>query len=270
LSGAIALLASATSSFAAAPTGSQTGSAQQYSPWQSDRDSYFVSSTTDMGIIYARPRLMLGYGAPYWKFVALDAHWIVTNSFTSPYVGWRASLPFLDAMVGARTVYPWDRRLLEPSDSHGSNLSVGPGDRHSRYNAVDFELAGFAPLLHGILHLQVHSVIVDAPRDVHLFEEVLRAVMQPPYALGTRAGYLYGVGESQALKVGVVVEYVVLPHRPGNVTRCGPVAAYQLNKHWEAFFAFSGVVDSPDRLGIWHGPYAYLGLTHRWAQRLKP
>ena len=245
----------------------QSTTPTRYSPWQSTRNTPFVSTTTDVGIIYARPRLMLGYGSPHWKFVALDAHWIVTNSFTAPYVGWRASLPFLDAMFGARTVVPWDRRILEPRESHGSDLSIHGGDERSTYDAVDFELAVYVPLLHGIAHLQGHPVIVDAPRDAHLFEEVLRAVMRPPYALGMRAGYFYGVGETQDFKTGWVAEYVVLPGRPDNVIRMGPMAYLQLDKHWEALAAFSAVVKSPDSLGIWHGTYAFLGMTHRWARR---
>ena len=256
------------------PAGAQppakSGKAEtKYSPWQSDEDTLFVSTVTDVGVIYVRPRVMLGYGSPHWKFVALDAHWIVTNSFTAPYVGWRASLPFLDAMLGVRTVFPWDRRILPQRDSHdGDDLDIGHTGERSTYNAADFELAAFAPALHGIFYLQAHPVVVDASRSLHIYEEVLRVVMRPPYALGTRVGYFYGVGESQAFKTGMVTEYVIVPGRPRNVTRLGPMASMQFDAHWEALFAFSFVVDSPDSLGIWHGTYAFLGLTHRWASRL--
>jgi hypothetical protein len=240
----------------------------QYSPWQSKRSTYFVSTINDAGIVYVRPRVMLGYGAPHWQYVALDAHWIVTNSFTAPYVGWRASLPFLDAMFGARTVFPWDRRVLPVKDHYtGGAIGLHQGAKRSTYQAVDLELALFVPMLHGVAYLDFHPVWVNASRDSRIYEEVLRSVIAPPFAIGNRGGFLYGVGSSQALKVGVVAEYVILPNRPGNVTRGGPIGIYTFDQHWEAMGFFSAVLDGPDSLGIWHGPYAGLGLTHRWAKR---
>jgi hypothetical protein len=254
---------------AATPPGEETTNPlPQYSPWQSKRSTYFVSTITDLGIIYERPRVLLGYGAPHWQYVALDAHWIATNSFTAPYVGWRASLPFLDAMLGARQVFPYDRRVLPVQAGYrGSDLGLRPGARRSSYRAVDFELALFAPVLHGVAYLDFHPVWVDLPRGVRIYEEVLRSVIAPPFAIGTRGGYLYGVGKSQALKLGVVAEYVILPDRPRNVTRGGPIGVVTLSQHWEAMAFFSAVLDGPDSLGIWHGPYACAGFTHRWAQR---
>jgi hypothetical protein len=240
----------------------------QYSPWQSDRSTYFVSTVTDAGVIFARPRVMLGYGAPHWQYVALDAHWVVTNSFTAPYVGWRASLPFLDAMLGARAVYPYNRRMLPQRDHYrGDDLGLYPGAKRSTYRAVDFEVALFAPVLHGVAYFNVHPVWVDLPRDARIYEEVLRAVIAPPLAVGTRGGYLFGIDARQTLRLGVVAEYVVLPRRPGNVTRGGPIGVLSLGKHWEAIAFFSAVLDSPDSLGIWHGTYACAGFTHRFAQR---
>jgi len=241
----------------------------QHSPWQSNRATYFVQGLTDLGVIYTRPRVMLGYGAPHWQYVALDAFWVVTNSFTAPYVGWRASLPFLDAMLGVRTVYPYNRELLAPRRSHtGPELGLDPGGERSTYSAIDFELAAYAPLLHGVLFLDVHPVCVDAPREQHLYEEMLRAVMRPPFAVGLRGGYMYGIGPAENPKVGVVAEYVLLPGRPGNVTRAGPIGLLRLSRSLELMAAFSAVADSPDSLGIWHGPYAFIGFTHRWAERL--
>jgi len=268
-SAAVAAATSAPTSAGATPPSSARQQTPTYSPWQSDRSTAFVSTVTDAGVVYVRPRVMLGYGAPHWKFVALDAHWIVTNSFTAPYLGWRASLPFLDAMFGARTVYPFNRAILTPAASHtGPELGLDDDEERSTYQAVDLELAAYAPLAHGVAFLDLHPVLVNAPRDVHIYEEVLRAVMQPPMAVGTRGGYLYGFGPDQSLKAGFVLEYVVLPHRPRNVTRGGPVGSLSIDQHWEFLVAFSAVLDSPDSLGIWHGTYAFLGLTHRWAMRL--
>ncbi|MBX3185255.1 MAG: hypothetical protein KIT72_08380 [Polyangiaceae bacterium] len=241
---------------------------RQYSPWQTDHATPFVSLATDFGVVYARPRLTLGYGAPFWSYVGLDAHWIVTNSFTAPYIGWRASLPFLDVTMGVRRTLPFDRRLLPPRERHhADSLAVPPDGERAAYTAIDFEVAAVAPLGHGGAFLSVHPVYIDVPEEHHVFDEVLRAVMKPPFAMGFRGGYVLGLDENQDIQVGAGAEYVLLPGRPKGVTRAGPIVHLTFSKTLEGFFVFSAVVDSPDDLGIEHGTYAFLGLLHRWAQR---
>jgi len=238
------------------------------SAWESDEDTFFTTVATDMGFIYLRPRVTLGYGSPYWKFVGIDSYFLATNSFVSPYVGWRASFPFLDALMGVRQVYPFDRRLLPKQDTYtGDELAIGEGDTRSTYNAVDFELVLVAPLLHGAAFFTAHPVLVDAPRNMRVFEEVLRVVMEPPMALGLRGGYVYGIGDEQAVKAGVLIEHVVAPGRPKNTWRAGPVVLIGLSKYFDFLFAFSPVLSSPDELGILHGTYAYLGVLHRFSHR---
>ncbi len=239
----------------------------RYSPWQSSRATPFVSLASDAGFIYARPRLTVGYGAPFWNFVGVEAAVLTTNSFGQPSIGWRASLPFLDAILSAREVFPYNRRFMAPKDSHSSgDLRLDTGGRRSVYHAVDLEVALTAPVLHGGLFLQAHPLFVDAPRDLHLYEEEVRAIMVPPFALATRGGYVYGVG-SGSMKFGGMVEYVVLPGRPKNVTRLGPIALVTFSKYLDGFAAFSFVVSSPDSLDIQDGTYAFVGVLHRWAQR---
>ncbi|MEB2313090.1 MAG: hypothetical protein OZ928_14665 [Polyangiaceae bacterium] len=241
---------------------------KRYSAWQSDRATPFVSLATDLGIVYARPRLTIGYGAPFWNYVGLEVTAFTTNSFAQPSIGWRASLPFLDVILTGREVYPYRRRFPTPKEHYDwRDIHLDTGGRRSVYRAIDLEVGAVAPVLHGGVFLNARPVVVDAPPDSPLYEEVLRAVMVPPFALGLRGGYLYGIGESQDWKVGGMLEYVVLPGRPANVTRAGPVAIVTLAKSLDGFAAFSFVVSSPDSLGIEDGTYAFLGVLHRWAGR---
>ena len=264
----LALVGLVTPAFAAPPPSGEAPRPKLLSPWQSSKATLFASLATDLGIIYARPRLTLGYGAPFWHFVGLDTYVMTTNSFASAYVGWRASLPFLDALMGVRRVYPYDRRFMAPAGSHdGDDIDLGTGDERSVYNAVDFELVGLAPALHGAFFLSLHPVWIDAPTDRHVYEEVLRAVIVPPFALGLRGGYVFGLGESQDVKAGIMLEYVVTPGRSSNTVRAGPVALVTFSQYWEGLAAFSPVFAGPDQLGVVHGAYAFLGLLHRWAQR---
>ncbi len=252
---------------AAAPTKPET-SEPQYSPWQSKKATPFASVATDVGVVYARPRLTLGYGAPFWNFVGIDAYWLTTNSFSAPYVGWRASLPFLDTFFGVRRTIPFDRRFLPKQDKYSdTDLGLENGGERSAYTAVDFELDLAAPVAHGGAFLGFHPVLIDVPRDSYVYEEVLRVVMRPPFAMGLRGGYVYGFGESQDVQLGALAEYVFVPGRPRGVTRGGPLFHATLSKHLEGFAAFSFVLDSPDALGVVDGTYAFLGLLHRWARR---
>lgn len=252
---------------AAPPQRREPPAPTRYSPWQTDKASPFVSLATDAGFIYLRPRLTLGYGAPFWNYVGVQADVMSTNSFFQTTVGWRATLPFLDCTLSVRNVYPYNRRYL-PRQATYTAADLGldhAGAQRSSYKAVDLEVAAVAPLLHGGVFVQAHPLFVQVPGGKNLYEEYIRAVIKPPFALGTRAGYLYGFGKDQDLKVGVMGEYVVLPGRPGNIVRTGPVAIANLSKYFDAFAAFSFVVSSPDALGIEDGTYAFLGVLHRWA-----
>jgi hypothetical protein len=249
------------------------------SAWESDEDTFFATVASDIGFIYLRPRVTLGYGSPYWKFVGIDTYFLATNSFVSPYVGWRASFPFLDALMGVRYVHAFDRRILPRQEEYvadsclfrspecRNDLALEPGDTRSTYTAIDFELVLVAPLFHGGVFATAHPVWVDAPSHVRIYEEVLRVVMDPPFALGLRAGYVYGFGESQDVKAGFLIEHIIMPGRPANVVRAGPALLIGLSKHFDFLFAFSPVLTSPDSLGIFHGTYAYLGFLHRFSHR---
>lgn len=241
----------------------------RYSPWQSKRHTWFAASASDVGVIYARPHLTLGWGAPFWQFVGIDAYGIATNSFMAGYAGWRASLPWLDVQWGYRAVYPWDRRYLpkqtryEPAD-----LILREPDQRSTYGVIELELTPLAPLLHGVAFAELHPMWILSPSDKNLYEEVMRAVIEPPFAMRTRLGYLYGFGASKALKLGAMVEYLVTPGRPKNVTRVGPVLVLTVTQYLEVLFTTTVTVSSADQLGLYEGSYGFLGLRARWAERL--
>lgn len=241
----------------------------KYSPWQSTRSRWYVSSASDAGIVFVRPQLGIGYGSPFWQFVGFETYALATNSFASAYLGYRASLPFLDIETGYRAQYPFDRRFLDRADRHGvGELGLGDGDRRSIYSVVELAATLTAPLLHGGAFAEFHPMYVRAPRDVHVYEEVLRAVMRPPFAARARLGYVYTFGPDGAYKLGALGELIVLPGRPSNVVRLGPVATIGFSKTLEGIFALTLPVKSPDDLGLYEGSYGFLGVRMRWARDL--
>src|SRR5690606_2879534 len=83
-----------------------------------------------------------------------------------------------------------------------------------------------------------------------------------------RLGYLFDIEDPAPIKAGAMVEYLVLPGRPQNVTRLGPILLVSLSKQVEALFTLTLPVASPDALGYYEGSYGFLGLRLRWAKRL--
>lgn len=239
----------------------------KYSPWQSNQHSWFAASASDVGIIYARPHLTLGWGAPFWHFVGIDGYALSTNAFASGYVGWRANLPFLDVQWGARWVYPYDRRYLPIQKQYGAeDLLMGEGDERSTYRVVELEITPIAPAPGGGVFAEIHPIWIDAPKDRYLYEEMLRAVVVPPFAMRTRLGYVFDL-QRGGVKVGAMTEYIVTPGRPRNATRLGPLLIVSISQYVEALATATFVVDSPDELGIYEGTYGFMGARLRWVKR---
>lgn len=241
---------------------------QKYSAWQSNQHSFYVSSASDVGVIYARPQLTLGWGAPFWNFFGIDAYGLATNEFSAAYVGWRASLPFLDVQLGRRWNYAYDRRFLPPRDEYeAKDLELIEGATRSKYQVMELEVTPLAPVLHGAVFVEFHPIWIDAPNDRYVFEEVTRVVAVPPFVMRTRLGYVYGVGASGDVKAGAMVEYLIAPGRPQNTTRVGPLLLASFTKHFEGLFTWTVVVDGPDKLGVYAGSYGFLGVRYRFAER---
>jgi len=241
---------------------------QKYSAWQSNEQSFYASSASDAGIVYARPQLFLGYGAPHWQFTGFDGYLLSTNGFAAAYAGWRASLPFLDVQFGHRWNYPFNRRYLPPQKKYRArDLDLNGHDERSTYEVTEGELTLLAPVLHGAVFTEFHPMWFDAPGNSYVFEEVMRVVVVPPFAMRTRLGYVYGFGERQDAKVGAMVEYLVTPGRPFNTTRVGPLALVSFTKNFEGLFTTTVVVSGPDELGPYAGTYGFLGVRYRWAKR---
>ena len=241
---------------------------QTYSAWQSEQHTFYASSASDAGIVYARPQLTLGYGAPFWVFSGFDGYLLSTNGFAAAYAGWRASLPFLDFQIGRRWNYPFNRRYLPKKAKYRArDLDLNGSDQRATYAVTEMEFTVLAPVLHGATFLELHPMWFDAPKGTYVFEEVMRVVVVPPFAMRTRLGYVYGAGDRQDVKVGAMVEYLVTPGRPRHTTRVGPLALISFRKDFEGLFTATMVVSGPDDLGLYASTYGFAGVRYRWAAR---
>jgi hypothetical protein len=238
---------------------------RQLSYWDQGKARLFVSGRLEGGL-YAKPQVAVGYGQPHWFNATAEAYAISTMSFGAGYAGLRGTLPFLDLRVGTRYTFSYYRSLLPVKAHYVAEDVSTPNGPLARYRSLETELTGIVPILDGFLFpvITVYR-IVDIPAGNYLFDESLRGVLEPPWIMGFRLGYVKNFGHDGFFKVGVLSELIVLPGRSDDIVRIGPAADVQITDHLDAQGTVTFVVSSPDSLGIWNGPFGVLGLVYRWA-----
>lgn len=234
--------------------------------WTSATPGPFVSSIMELGILYYRPQIAIGYGRPHWSWFGLEGNVSVSPSGGSEYAGVHAVSSILEGRFGARYAFPLNQYFLPPQRTYTrdqTEYQLGP---QSRYTALEAEVAGSIPALAGnIFAVGTLYHVLGVPEPFYLFEESLRVVMRPPWMWRVRAGYLFTFGINQNLRMGGAAEVIGLPGREELVVRAGPVLGVALTHHLEAVGAVMIVARSPDSLGFQGAELGQLGLRYRWA-----
>jgi len=226
---------------------------------------FYVSGRTEAGL-YTKEQLAIGYGQPYWFSVSAEAFGISTFSFGGAYAGVRGTLPFLDLRLGTRYSYSYKRSYLPPKEHYVAddvnNVDSGP---NAHYQSLEAELTGIIPAFDGFFFpvITVYH-IYGIPDGVFVFDESLRGVVDPPWIMGFRLGYVKNFGRNDFIKLGVLTETVVLPGR-SPIFRMGPAGAITITNHIDLQGTLSVVLASPDSLGLFDGAFGVLGFVYRWA-----
>ena len=182
--------------------------------WQLGLSRPFLSSTIDLGLLYLRPQLALGYGRPHFFWAGIEAYPSISSSNTSEYLGLRAALRYVDVRVGARYVFTVDRRFLPPQYSYTRDEIEPRFTAHSRYVALDGEVSLSVPLVYGgLLATVTGHAIFDVPAGYYVFEEGLKVVVKPPFVGRARLGYVIRVGPDDDVTLGAFGELVSIPDR---------------------------------------------------------
>jgi len=233
--------------------------------WSVGKPRWFLSTKSDVGL-YLKPYFSAGYGMPHWIWAGVDVNAISTSEVGQVYAGVRAASPVFDLAFGFRKTYSYGKPFLEPRASFSSDQVGDAGGPNARYWAWEAEAVGFIPLPSSAIMLDFIAVgVLDAPSDRYLYEESYRLVIgDSSYIIG-RAATVARLLREDALKVGLLYEWLVGTGRDQNVFRMGPAAALQLTDHLEAVGTVSVVLHSPDSLGIFLGSYGLAGLRYRWA-----
>ena len=227
----------------------------------------FVATTIDVGWVYVRPRVSLGYGKPFTSWVGIDLNPLAQTSGIGAYGGARLSLPFVDLRVGSRYVYSFSHSYYDPSTSFTRVDLDGDSGIPAKLLTHEAELTLNIPAGPGdILLLGSASIVTGIPEGQFAFEETLHVIVKAPYVWRARTGYSVRFGSARQHSVGLVGEVLDVPRRDDSLTvRVGPVLRIVLSRRVEVRGSFVTTIFSPDRIGLVGGDFTELGVRYRWA-----
>jgi hypothetical protein len=235
--------------------------------WGARPSRWFLATTVDVGFVYARPRVSVGYGKPFTRWIGLDANPVASGNGFGAYGGLRVEVPYLDLRVGARYFSAFAHTYLSPRRVYDRlELETESGDL-ARVLTLESELDVAIPAGPGvILGRGSISYVTNVPDGMYVFEETLRVIVKPPLVWRARGGYAIRLGRYSQHSVGFVVDLLDIPAREDSKTiRLGPIVQLVLSRRVELRGSFVTSVYSPDRLGLLSGDFTELGVRYRWA-----
>ena len=227
----------------------------------------FVSTTVDVGFVYLRPRVAIGYGKPFTSWVGLEANPIVTSGELAVYGGLRLEIPFFDFRLGPRFFRAFDHTYLNDQPSftrlelETSNGSTATATTFEGEIDLSIPVGPGAIVGRGSL-----SYVTGVPSGQDVFEETLHVIVRPPWVWRGRLGYAFRFGSYQQHSIGLIGEVLDVPMRSSPTTfRAGPLVRFVLSRRVELRGSFVIPIISPDTIGIVGGDFAELGVRYRWA-----
>jgi hypothetical protein len=235
--------------------------------WGAAPSRWFLSTTADVGFVYARPRLSAGYGKPFTKWFGVDINPVAAGSGLGAYGGLRLEIPFLDIRAGVRYYRAFNRTYLDPHDHYDRIQLEVEGGTVSQVITYETEADSSIPIGPGNLVLRGSaSYLTNVPNGKYVFEETLRIIANPPLVWRVRGGYVLRLGDYQQHSIGMVVDALDVPNRDDSKTiRVGPILRWVLSRRVEVRGSFVLTVYSPDRIGLVGSDFTELGVRYRWA-----
>jgi hypothetical protein len=227
----------------------------------------FISTTVDLGFVYARPRVSLGYGRPFTKWVGVDANPIAKTGGLGAYGGLRLEIPHLDFRIGPRYFWSFEHSYLAKQDSYDRIELERDLSEDATTLTWEAELDLSTKLGPGLALLRGSlSYVTGVPEGRNVYEETLHVIVDPPWVWRTRLAYVFTFGLRNQHSLGPAVDFLNVPKRNDSETvRVGPIIRLQLSRRVDVRGSFVFTVFSPDRIGLAGGDFTELGLRYRWA-----
>jgi hypothetical protein len=235
--------------------------------WATLPPRYFAATTVDIGFVYLRPRLSLGYGRPFTSWFGVDLNPIAASSGLGAYAGLRLEIPHFDLRVGPRYYSAFSHTYLPRQPRYERidlEREVGDPARTLTWEAeadLTFDLGPGRLLLRGSA-----SYVTGVPEDHDVFEETLHIIVAPPLVWRTRLAYVFAFGAHKQHSIGAAADYLDVPKRDDSHSlRVGPIVRMQLSRRVDVRGSFIFTVVSPDSIGLVGGDFTELGVRYRWA-----
>jgi len=234
--------------------------------WARESARPFFSIRTDLGYLYLKPRLSVGYGKPFDVWGGLDVVPFVTPNNAGGYSGLHLRVDWFDLRAGARFMHSFFRQYLAPRASYTLvDLSEDVG-RTADYVALEAEASAAIPAGPGnILALFTAESIQFVPPGSYVFDETLHVVVSPPPVYRGRLGYSFVLGTEHVGRLGLVGEVIEIPDRSAQVYRAGLIASFDIDSHLQLVGTVLIPVYGPDSLGLLGADYTEIGIRYRWA-----
>ncbi|HEY3497075.1 MAG TPA: hypothetical protein VGK73_20390 [Polyangiaceae bacterium] len=227
----------------------------------------FVATTVDVGYLYARPRVSLGYGRPFTSWFGMDVNPIANTSGLGAYGGLRLEVPHFDVRVGSRYFSAFSHTYLVQQPSY-TRLALETSDGNpARTLTHEVEFDASLPIGPGNLLLRGSgSYVTGVPSGYDVFEETLHVIVRPPLVWRVRGAYLVRFGRLRQHSLGLAVDLLDIPKRDDSITvRAGPLLRLVLSRRVEIRGSFVVPISGPDRIGLIGGDFTELGVRYRWA-----
>lgn len=226
----------------------------------------FFSAAVDIGYLYVRPRVAVGWGKPFHQWIGLEANPSASANSTGGYAGLRLDLPHFDLRVGARQTYSFNRSYLEPKVAYDRWDLESTARARTFLTILESEANVIIPVGPGaIIALASVSYLPTVPDNTVVYEETLRVMVTPPWVLRQRIGYMFGFGEHKQASIGPAIDVLEVIERRSQVVRAGVLTRFALSRSFELRGTFMPRLFSQDSLGLLESDFTELGLRWRWA-----
>lgn len=229
--------------------------------WSNSKARPFIAGLADAGGLL-RTRWMLGYGKPHWTWAGVETEAVTTTEMGFTTVRARVALLIVDVAVAYRKTWSYRRSLVDREPPyHDADLK---GGAKTEYHSLDLWLWGLIPIGKGYFDWELEAVhLIGVPRGVDLYEEWLRVVVRPSWAIAGRLGYVQTFRKGR-LGIGALSEWI-WPGARASTYRVGPLVSYAFNAKWDVALLLTTPVKSPDDLGFYNGLWGTLRARYRFA-----
>jgi hypothetical protein len=235
-------------------------------PWRQAPVRSFLSTRLDLGFLYFKPRVSLGYGRPHDTWVGVDLNAMGNMDHVGVWGGLRGALGWLDLRVGARYLFSWNHTFLEPRAVYTQDDVDNRVGADASFVSLEAELTMALPAGPGDLLCEVAGTyVLGVDQGFHVYEESLKVVVDPPWVWRARLGYRYRLDRRGVFRLGLAGEVVGVPNREAYTVRGGVIGSARLLRNLELRITFMPVIYSDDDLGAAGSDLLMLGVRHRWA-----